>query len=198
MGGGGGQTSCNKTKLLDFFLFVFFLSNFPSLQVSHLFKLTISSSQEQKELSIRQTLFKAHRCQHHLDVPLKLTRQDAEDRSGRRIFQDRQGSSGDCCNASTTHLDRLSIGSSAVKHLEVLVASFRGVYKGCELHLILLNLIVFFFPPFVILLFCNTICLLHSYDKCKVIYYLSSVLQYNPLFTLYGIMNAVPVIVLVL
>jgi hypothetical protein len=30
--------------------------------------------------------------------------------------------------------------------LEVLVASFRGVYKGCELHLILLNLIVFFFP----------------------------------------------------
>lgn len=31
-----------------------------------------------------------------------------------------------------------------------------------------------------------------------MIYYLSSVLQYNPLFTLYGIMNAVPVIVLVL
>jgi hypothetical protein len=56
----------------------------------------------------------------------------------------------------------------------------------------------FFSPPFVILLFCNTICLLHSYDKCKVIYYLSSVLQYNPPLTLYDVMNAVPVIVLVL
>ncbi len=141
----GKQAATKRNSWISSYLF-FFWSNFPSLQVSHLFKLTISSSQEQKELSIRQTLFKAHRCQHHLDVPLKLTRQDAEDRSGRRIFQDRQGSSGDCCNASTTHLDRLSIGSSAVKHLEVLVASFRGVYKGCELHLILLNLIVFFFP----------------------------------------------------
>jgi hypothetical protein len=139
--GGGGQTSCNKIKLLDFFLFVCFC------QTSHLFKLTISSSHEQNELSIRQTLFKAHRCQHHLDVPLKLTRQDVGDRSGRRIYQDLQGSSGDCCNTSTTHLDRSCIGSSAVKHLEVLVASFRGVYKGCELHLILLNLIVFFSPP---------------------------------------------------
>jgi hypothetical protein len=137
--GGGGQTSCNKIKLLDFFLFVCFC------QTSHLFKLTISSSHEQNELSIRQTLFKAHRCQHHL--PLKLTRQDVGDRSGRRIYQDLQGSSGDCWNTSTTHLDRSCIGSSAVKHLEVLVASFRGVYKGCELHLILLNLIVSPPPP---------------------------------------------------
>ncbi len=194
-----GKQAATKHNSWISSLFIYFWSNFPSLQISHLFKLPISSSQEQKELSIRQTLFKAHRCHHHLDGPLKLTRQDVEDRSGRRIYQDLQGSSGDCCNASTTHLDRLCIGSSAVKHLEVLVASFRGVYKGCELHLILLNLIVFFFFfPFVILLFCNTICLLHSYDKCKVIYYLSSVLQYNPLLTLYGIMNAVPVILLVL